>query len=63
MVVNIGKQGCQNCIYRQKNKDFGLICRHKAEKEGITVQKSFYKSNEVKECEYYKYDFYSVIDR
>ena len=63
MIVNNGKQGCQNCIFREKDPVFGLICQHKASIEGIEAIKNFYTPDEVHECTYYKYDENSVIDR
>ena len=61
--VNNGKCGCQNCIYRENDTTFGLVCVHKASMEGIEVKKNFYIPNEVTECKYYEYDPGSSLDR
>ena len=63
MKVNCGSIGCQNCIYREKDTNFGLICQHKASMEGIEAEKEFYKLNEIKECDFYEFDENSVLDR
>lgn len=63
MEVNQGIFGCQNCKHREKNINYGLICQHKASMEGIEVEKEFYKVSEVKECNFYMYDDWSIIDR
>ena len=63
MNVNSGSIGCQNCIHREKDERFGLICQHKASMEGTEAPMGFYKASEVKECGYYEYDIYSVLDR
>lgn len=63
MIVNKGKQGCQNCINREFDTSFGLICQHKASREGIEVIKNFYIADEVLECDYYEYDENSPIGR
>ena len=56
MIVNRGKEGCKNCVNREYDSYFGLVCQHKASLEGIEVLKNFYTPDEVTECEYYKYD-------
>lgn len=61
MMINKGKQGCQNCINREKNDRYGIICKYKARAEN--AKKEFYTPNEITECRYYKYDEKSVIDR
>ena len=63
MLINKGKQGCQNCMHREKDPKFGLICQHKASVEGIEPVKNFYTPDEVSECAYYEYDANSVMDR
>lgn len=63
MKVNYGSIKCQNCVYREKDVNFGLICQHKASMEGIEAKKEFYKLSEVTDCDYYKYDENSVLDR
>lgn len=62
MTVNQGSVGCQNCEYRERYKN-QLKCQHKASMEGIEAFKEFYFMNEVKECDYYSYDWASPIDR
>lgn len=63
MIVNKGKQGCQNCINREFDTSFGLICQHKTSREGIEVIKNFYTIDEVSECSYYEYDENVLINR
>lgn len=47
---------CKSCTYCEDGHHLGLICVHKASIEGIEARKSYYKIQEVDECELYEYD-------
>ena len=56
MAVNTKCNGCENCLYKEDDVNFGLICTHKASMEGIEASKCFYEISEVKDCKYYTED-------
>lgn len=54
---------CQSCVYKEKDINFGIICKHKASIEGIEAEKEFYKISEITDCSLYEYDETSALDR
>ena len=46
---------CEECIYRNYDEHFGLVCSHRASMEGIEAAKAFYTPDEITDdCPYYK---------